>query len=267
MSDDRYLISPPPTPEATQPALHPRERKRTNFAIAVAILAAAFTGYQAYEARQARIDAHTASEQQRSDVERSRIAAEKSEEAANRGADAAWASVKQLGELADIAKTQAQQSRKDFELEHRPILTMADASYAWLLDRPPLMDPQRPTNIKVHWAGSGTASNCTLRSGARFARDKKEIQSSDYVLLPGVLDLTGETKISYDEAVSVGSLSLGASSDNVKLYLFGKADCSATIGTSKRFHSEWCFYFPVEKDGRIVDFIHGCKNPLNGVSH
>ena len=268
MSDDRYLIPPPPQPEETQPALHPRERTRANIAIGVALFAAAFTGYQAYEAHETRIDARTASEQQKSDVERSRIAAEKSAEASNRSADAAWASVNKQGELTDAVRTQIQDSRRDFEEEHRPLITSADLSVAWLMDSFPRMDPQKPTNINVHWGnGGGNGSSCTLRSGGRFAKDKKEVLDTDYALFPAVMDISTNSKISYNMAVPVVASGLKPSDGDVKLYLLGKADCASTIGSSKRYHSEWCFYFPVANDGKIDGFIHGCKNPADIKNH
>src|ERR1035438_7693663 len=81
MTDDKYLIPPPLKAEGTQLAPHPKERWRTNLAIGIACLAALFTGWQAWEARQARIDSKTASVKQTEDVERSRKAAEDSAKA------------------------------------------------------------------------------------------------------------------------------------------------------------------------------------------
>jgi hypothetical protein len=89
MPDDQYALPPPPTPEQTQLAQHPHEQRRANIAIAIAILAVFGTAWQAWEAHQARIDAKTAADSQAKDVERSRVAAEKSADAAQSVADTA----------------------------------------------------------------------------------------------------------------------------------------------------------------------------------
>jgi hypothetical protein len=82
MADNQYVIPPPPEPERTQRAQHPRERRRANIALGVACLAVFFAAWQAYEARQARLDAKNASLSQEKDVERARKAAEESAAAA-----------------------------------------------------------------------------------------------------------------------------------------------------------------------------------------
>jgi hypothetical protein len=69
-------------PERTQPAQHPREQRRANIAVGVACLAGFFTAWQAYEARQTRVDAKNAWLNQAKDVERARKAAEDSAVAA-----------------------------------------------------------------------------------------------------------------------------------------------------------------------------------------
>jgi len=76
MADEQYLLPVPPKPEATQLSQHPADRRRSTIAIAVAAIALVFTGVQAYEAHEARVDAQKASEIQKLDVERSRKAAE-----------------------------------------------------------------------------------------------------------------------------------------------------------------------------------------------
>jgi hypothetical protein len=63
MSDQDYLIPPPTPPEPTQPALHPGERKLVMAALGISLIAAAFAGWAAYEARQARFDNSTAAKE------------------------------------------------------------------------------------------------------------------------------------------------------------------------------------------------------------
>src|SRR5215471_6415140 len=89
MANDDLLIQPPPGPEKTQLAQHPNEQRRANIAIVVSLgallasgAAAGFAGWQVWEAHQARLDARKASEAQARDVERSRLAAERSASAA-----------------------------------------------------------------------------------------------------------------------------------------------------------------------------------------
>jgi hypothetical protein len=65
MPDDQYLLPRPPQAESTQPPEHPKEQRRANIALFIALLAAGFTAWQAWEGHEARLDANETSRVER----------------------------------------------------------------------------------------------------------------------------------------------------------------------------------------------------------
>lgn len=262
MSDDRYLIPEPPKPDETQRALHPRERVRANIAIGVALVAALFTGIQAWEAHTARIQAQNAAADQKTAVEIARDAAVSGQKAAESSAAAAWASVGKLADLSGTIGSQVKNAQSNFSLEHTPSIgmDMNGDPYSWFTESSPRADAQKHFQVMAAWKNSGApATGCVVRSGGKFAKAKEEIQNSDYVPFSGVLDLPTEGYIRVSLSIPPGN-ARDISAGTERLFMFGKVDCDHPPYTSKRYHSDWCFSYPIRADGSISNLIQGCRN-------
>jgi hypothetical protein len=260
MADDQYLIPPPPKPESTQLAQHPQDKRRANVAIVIAALAVLLTLFQAYEAHRARVDAKAASDMQSKDVERSRKAAEDSAIAANRGADAAWNGVAQLGNLVTNGKEQIRNSEKMFEVEQLPSIGLDGASFSWFLDKSPKMDVSKPTQLRFGLTNSGKeAFGCKIRSGGKFSNPISKWEDLSLVDFPGVIDFVTGSGVSYVINISAPPL-LSPASGEVRLYIYGTVSCSKTHTPGKPYRATSCMYFPVSKNGEIVDDLHGCSD-------
>jgi hypothetical protein len=258
MADDQYLIPSPAKPEETQLATHPKEQGRTNIAIGIACLAAVFTLFQAYEAHRARLDAKTAADAQAKDVERSRKAAEDSATAANRGADAAWNSVTQLGNLVATGRAQLKSSERMFEIEQLPSVGLTSLSFESFTDKSPRMDPSKPTVIKIGIVNGGKpAFGCQIRLGGIFDNPTDRFEYPPGIVFLGILDLATGSQVTIPIKVQP-PLSLSPASGNVRLYLYGRVDCSTTM-TRKPYRTSWCSFFPVSRTGDVVDFLKGCS--------
>ena len=151
MADDKYALPRPPEPERTQLAQHPHEQRRATIAVVIAVLAACFTGWQAWEAHQARIESQKAAQAQSLDIERSRRAAENSALAASAMASSVSKNVElfersvRIGEgNARTAQQSLTTSLEALRREQRPILEIVQADY-----------PHPPDGITVYIRNSG----------------------------------------------------------------------------------------------------------------
>jgi hypothetical protein len=259
MADDQYVIQPPPRPEGTQLATHPKEQRRVNIAIGVACLAAIFTLWQACEAHQARVDAKKAVDLQAKDVERSRKAAEDSAQAANRGADAAWSSVTQLESLVGTGQAQIRSSERMFQIEHQPLIASNAFSFKSFTDKSPRMDPSKPTEVTMGLVNSGKpAYRCQVKISGKFDEPTDKFEYPAASVFPAIFDFGIDAGVSIPLGVTPLP-SLSPASGKVRLYLYWHVDCAKTLVPNKPYHSQFCVFFPVSNTGEVVDFVHGCS--------
>jgi hypothetical protein len=236
------------------------DRIRANIAIAVASLAAVFTGWQAYEARQARLDAQKASGQQTKDIERSRKAAEASATAAQRGGDAAWNTVAQLEALVATGRAQIGSLKHMFEIEHTPYVGYDSMSFDSFKDKPPRMDTSKPTEVSVALVNSGRpAFGCQVKVSGKFDRPTKTLEYSEASRYPAIFDLGSGGKFRTNLLVPAPA-SLSPACGDLRLYLYWRVDCAETLTTGKKYEGSSCGFFPVSKTGEILDSFHGCSD-------
>lgn len=119
MSDEQYLIPTPRAPEPTDHRPHGIAVRLSIAAILVAGIAAVFTGWQAYEAHAARVDAAKTSKDQSADVSRARAAAEDSAKAVSTLAAIAHDSVKAAQDSAAATKVLADEEQMSLTLASR----------------------------------------------------------------------------------------------------------------------------------------------------
>ena len=204
----------------------------------------------------ARVESKKAADAQAKDVERSRKAAEDSAEAASRSADASWNSVVQLGALVATGRAQLKSSERIFEIEQSPFISTTVKSFT---DKPPRMDALRPTEVTIEIRNSGKpAFRCQIKLAGKFDHPTDKFDYSTGTVFPGILGLGPD----FDATIPVRVTpppSLSPAGGDVRLFLYGRADCAETLAPSRPYHTSWCMFYPVSASGDIVDFVHGCS--------
>jgi hypothetical protein len=153
-------------------------------AVAIALLSATFTGWQAYEAHKARVEAHNAAEDARAnakkqadkqseDVQEAREAAERSADTAQKLADGmdrsakaaeksallAGSTVAAMRDITGVARNQLQQSQAHFELEQQPQFSISTEISGEMNVN---AGKQTILTSKVIYSGKAPARDCEL---------------------------------------------------------------------------------------------------------
>lgn len=263
----------------TQPPLHPHERRRANIAIAIAAVAAIFSGVQAYESHQSRLNSQKALaaqtktlEAQTRDAERSRIAAEKSADAASRSAEAALHGANDLADIATSGKLQLQNEQQRLQSEQQrlqseqrvlsaensPDIFQSDATVRQI-QRGLRFEPGKTVRLSMGFYNDGKAVNrCTLRASAAVAKSSDAVDYSQLGTYPAVIDITPKGQIDFGMDITVNK-DASFSDEKSFLYLYGSADCERTPYTDKPYHSKWCVAYPLSEDGTVVNLLHDCS--------
>jgi hypothetical protein len=130
VSDDQYVIPTPPEPERTQLPEHPKEHHRSTIALCVALAAAVFSGWQAWEAHQSRVELRRAAADQSKEAKEARKAADSAERRTFEIADSAEKALERTANafetsVAEGVKT-AVETRRQFELQSAPLVGITD---------------------------------------------------------------------------------------------------------------------------------------------
>ena len=260
-SDDKYLLPQPVEPESRQPAQHKSDQRLAIAAIVVAAIAVVFSGIQACEANQARVDAKSAAEKQAKDVERSRVAAESSAVAANLSAGAAWASLPKLEDLVSAQRDQTSNTQNLFRLDHAPSIGLTETSFKTVFGNSvPKLEYGHPVTATIGIKMvSGSADGCKISSGAFFSSTNKVDPKSHLSAIPGILGFSTGSSIIVPISSEPPNKSVSAQTGTVRFYIHFSVDCRKTLLGKSPFHDYSCMYFPVSSAGEVIDAFHGCK--------
>jgi hypothetical protein len=239
---DKYEIPLPKPPEKTQLAQHRYDQRRANIAVAIAVLAATFTGWQAWEAHNVRKNGEAAARFQAEEAKKSADAAQVSLKLAEKQALAAEKNAliaernATLNERGAKAIEQTARASQQALNARRPILTLALG-----IDK-----AARSFSLDVRNQGESTALGVAALSELFLSNDDESALDEKFATLDGTP--TGSTSpLRQGESMTFTIESIDAfmaqkpKRANRTLYLIGKL--SYTDLTDAQHQRDFCYYF------------------------
>lgn len=248
--NDQYLIPSPAAPEPTQLSQHVRDQRRANTAIVIACVAAAFAAWQAYEARQARLDAKQAALDQRADVERARRAAEDSAAAAKLLAQVGQQSLAISDRGALAAERSARAAERSLTTSKELFAEGRRAEISRVTTVMKQFEADKPIKYEVHFmnAGHSRASNViTVTSPLTLSVDQPFPSDPLYNLQDrpsASVVLAGEKIVQYGEGSVIARPVIDAvAAGKMRLYVHGKVTYTDADGRSHT--TTFCDYYKI----------------------
>jgi hypothetical protein len=267
MADQRYII---PTPLRPWYQRISADRWFSLAAILASAVAAAFTGWYAWDTHGMRVDAQKAANRQEADVRVARDAAvrsadaailladgmKKSAEAAQTSAELAKQSVQAFRDLSVTQRNQLIASERNFRLDQRPRIDFEvtlSGEKNITLAKPILV------TIFVRNRGKTPALGSQAKTYARFAEELIRDYPPE-ATYPAIVDLSSTSDSFLKVEWQVTALQpTNAARGRLRLYVYGVVTFRDAIGSIDTYSEDFCAFYPVQPDGIVQDFVHGCS--------
>jgi hypothetical protein len=248
MSDEQYALPRHPPPEPTAPVQHPRERRRANIAICIAVAAAFGSTWQAWEVRETRKAGKQASDAQALDVERSRKAAEDSAAAAKKLADGMERSAKAAELSAEAGRNSLSLNTRALRLSESPFLETLGTKFLKPFPTDPVVSIQTETANN----GKGPAYNINIHQGIQIAQTWVFSFKETSLSYTDVLGLPSSRRPTITVSTVMKQSLADAIVNDIKqrhlyLYVYGWVEYEARIfdKPEKREPYTYCYYYAV----------------------